>query len=487
MKILEVASECAPFAKTGGLADVISALPKFLAQSGQEVDVVLPRYRRIPLTSLTPIIPSLSIPLGNRLRFCSIWSAEKSQGAGPNIFFVDCPEYFDREELYRDKAGDYSDNAERFSLLARAALEFSKHQGEAPGIIHCHDWQAAMIPVLLKHDYGQDRFFGRTATVFTIHNMGYQGLFDSHVIEAAGIPRSGFHMGGIEFYGKVNFLKGGIVFSDAVTTVSQKYSLEIQTPEFGHGLEGVVRSRAKDVYGILNGVDYSEWSPGVDPHIVKKYSPERLAGKQECKRDLLREFKLPEELNRPVIGIISRLADQKGFDIFAEGIDSLLAMNPLFVVLGSGETKYEDLLQRIAKVNDRQFGLRLGFDNNLAHKIEAGADIFLMPSRYEPCGLNQIYSLKYGTVPVVRSTGGLDDTVEPFNPSTGQGTGFKFKEYTAAALVRAVRDALDTYARKEKWRRLMRNGMSRDFSWNASVREYLQLFEKLLSVRRSGA
>lgn len=484
MRILFVASECVPFAKTGGLADVVGALPKFIAGLGHEVDVLLPRYRTIPLSSLSPVISSLTIPMGQRHKFCSVWRLQQSPAAGASTYFIDCPEYFDREALYGDKSGDYGDNAERFALFSRAALEFAKRASIAPEVIHCHDWQSALVPVFLKQDYSNDWFFGKTATVFTIHNMGYQGLFGSGVVESAGLPRSSFHPSGMEFFGKVNYLKGGIVYANAVTTVSRKYSQEIQTPEYGHGLDGVVRQRGADVHGILNGVDYSEWSPALDPHIAQNYSPERLAGKRECKRDLLREFKLPEELNRPLIAIISRLADQKGFDLISEGIEPLLALNPLFVVLGSGEPKYEYLLQRIAGVHHRQFGLRLAFDNKLAHKIEAGADLFLMPSRYEPCGLNQIYSLKYGTVPVVRATGGLDDTVEPFNPATGRGAGFKFHDYTSAALVGAVREALETYAQREVWRRLMRNGMERDFSWNASARQYVRLYESVLARRR---
>ncbi len=487
MKILFVASECVPFAKTGGLADVIGALPKFIAELGHEVDVFLPRYRKISLSTLAPDIPSLTVSMGGRQRFCSVWRSENSTASGLTFHFLDCPEYFDRDGLYQEKDGDYPDNAERFALLSRAAIEYAKRAATAPDIIHAHDWQTALIPVFLKEDYRGDWFFGKTATFFTIHNMGYQGSFDASVIDAAGLPRNAFHLGGFEFFGRVNYLKGGILCSDVVTTVSHKYSQEIQTPEFGHGLEGVVRSRAADVHGILNGIDYSEWSPATDRFIAAHYSSEAMNGKRECKRALLSEFKLPEQLDRPLIGIISRLADQKGFDLIAAGIESLLAMNPMFVVLGSGEPKYEYLLQRIAGVHHQQFGVRLAFDNPLAHRIEAGADLFLMPSRYEPCGLNQIYSLKYATVPVVRATGGLDDTVEPFNPSTGQGAGFKFKEYTSAALVGAVREALRIYARPELWRRLMRNGMAKDFSWSASARRYVRLYEEALSRRGVGS
>ncbi|MFI5175288.1 MAG: glycogen synthase GlgA [Terriglobia bacterium] len=481
MRILFVASECVPFAKTGGLADVMGALPKCIAKMGHEVDVLIPRYRKIPIERLTRVVPQLSIPLGGRLKTCSIWRVPESAASGEKTYFVDCPEYFDRDEFYGEKGVDFPDNAERFALFSRAAIEFARQLPTPPDLFHCHDWQSALIPVILKHEGVNDRFFEKTRTVFTIHNMGYQGLFDATVMKTAGLPDSSFHLQGLEFYGKVNYLKGGIAFADAITTVSVKYSREIQTAEFGHGLEGVVRSRAADVHGILNGIDYADWSPAVDRFIIKNYTPESLDGKLECKLDLLQEFHLPEQLPRPLIGIISRLDDQKGFDLISEGIESILALNPMFAVLGSGKPKYESLLQRIAAEYPQQFGLRLAFDNKLAHKIEAGADLFLMPSRYEPCGLNQLYSLKYGTVPVVRATGGLDDTVEHFNPSTGQGTGFKFHDYTATALSATVREALETYKNREAWRRLMRAGMAKDFSWNASAGQYVQLYETLRS------
>ncbi|MDD5541876.1 MAG: glycogen synthase GlgA [Acidobacteriia bacterium] len=480
-KIIFVASECVPYAKTGGLADVIGALPKFIAGLGHTVDVVLPRYGRISREGLHLVAPSLSISMGENLKFCSVWQANQQPVTGLSLYFIDCPEYFEREELYGDKAGDYKDNAQRFAMLSRAAIEFSKRSDEAPDIFHAHDWQAALVPALLKTEYNGDWFFGKTCAVFTIHNMGYQGLFDSYALPAAGLPVHTFHSAGMEFYGQVNYLKGGIVYADAITTVSKKYSQEIQTPEYGQGLDGVVRERAADVHGILNGIDYSEWSPAIDPFIAQKYDPKNLEGKRDCKRDLLREFHMPEDLDRPLIGMISRLADQKGFDLVAQGIQELLATNASFVVLGSGDTKYQQLLQRISDLQPQRFGLRLAFDNKLAHKIEAGADIFLMPSRYEPCGLNQIYSLKYGTVPVVRATGGLDDTVEPFSSTTGEGTGFKFDDYTSSALLRSVREALDAFGQRETWNRLMRNGMARDFSWTASAERYLQLYETLLS------
>lgn len=483
MRILLVASECVPFAKTGGLADVMGALPKFIAKMGHEVDVLIPRYRKIPLDRLSRVAPDFSISMSGRPKTCSIWRAPESPAPGEVIYFLDCPEYFDREEFYGEKGVDYPDNAERFALFSRAAIEFARRSATPPDLFHCHDWQSAPVPVFLKHESRNDPSLRNLRTVFTIHNMGYQGLFDAGVMKTAGLPESSFHIGELEYYGKVNYLKGGIALADAITTVSPKYSREIQTPEFGHGLEGVVRSRAANVQGILNGIDYADWSPAIDPFIVKKYTPESLDGKLECKLDLLQEFRLPGQLNRPLIGIISRLDDQKGFDLISEGIESILAMNPLFVVLGSGKPKYETLLQRIAGTNPQQFGLRLAFDNKLAHKIEAGADLFLMPSRYEPCGLNQLYSLKYGTVPVVRATGGLDDTVEPYDPSTGRGTGFKFHEYTASAMAAAVHDALEVYKDREAWHRLMRAGMTKDFSWGASARQYVKLYESLLSRR----
>src|SRR5713101_7809571 len=426
MRILFVASEGLPYSKTGGLADVVEALPRALTERGHEVAVVLPRYRGTKPGAT--ILPSLTIAVGGRLRFPAITGGEAVRGVV--YYFVDDPAYFDRAQLYGEASGDYPDNAERFGELCRAAIEIEKQVWPAE-IFHCHDWQTALLPVLLRAQYGDDPRVKEIPVVFTVHNIGYQGIFPRDVLARAGIPASLFHLGGLEFFGSVNLLKGGLVYSDYLTTVSPRYAQEIQTREYGHGLEGVVRGRGDRVVGILNGVDYTAWNPAKDTFIAMKYSAKDLAGKQACKLDLLNTFGLVNDNpHRAVLGIVSRFADQKGFDLIADRAHEMLHEDVLLVVLGTGEKRYEELFRALANAYPGRVGFKFAYDNALAHKVEAGADIFLMPSRYEPCGLNQIYSLKYGTVPVVRATGGLDDTVESFDVEHGTGTGFKFTEYT---------------------------------------------------------
>jgi starch synthase len=479
MRILFVASEGLPFSKTGGLADVIEALPRALASKGHEVAVVLPLY---DASKPMPVVAqSLTIPMAGKLRFPAIVGGMALQGV--RYFFLDDPAYFQRDGLYGNSQGDYPDNAERFSELCRCAIEIAKHIWPAD-VFHCHDWQTALVPVLLRTSYGDDPAVKDLPVVFTIHNMGYHGLFGKDALDRAGIPPVVFHPGGLEFYGNVNFLKGGIVYSDYLTTVSRKYAQEIQTPEYGYGLDGVVRSRADRLAGILNGVDYSEWNPQKDPHIAMKYSAKDLSGKHVCKQDLLREFDLPQDnLDRAVIGIVSRFADQKGFDLIAERAHEFMREDLTLAVLGTGDRRYEQLFFALASAYPGRVGVKIAYNNVLAHKIEAGSDMFLMPSRYEPCGLNQVYSLKYGTVPVVRATGGLDDTVEPFDLEHGTGTGFKFVEYSGGALLYAVRQALHHFADERIWRRIQLNGMAKDFSWKAPAAEYAKLYGAALAAR----
>lgn len=473
MRILFVASEGLPFSKTGGLADVLEALPKGLVAQGHDVAVVLPRYRTTHFKNI--VIKSLTIPMGTALRFPAI--ADGGRLGGVQYFFVDDPEYFDRDQLYGVGGRDYPDNAERFAEFARAAIELAK-QLWLPDVIHCHDWQSALVPVLLQTAYDADPQLSAIPVVFTIHNMGYHGLFPRDVLARIGLPASLFGIDALEFFGHINYLKGGLIYSDYLTTVSRKYAQEIQTTEYGHGLDGVMRTRADHLVGILNGVDYSVWNPEVDHLIAARYSAKDLSGKQVCKRDLLTEFQLPEEnLERPLIGIVSRFADQKGFDLMAQVADVLMQPELAIVALGAGEAKYERMFRELSQQFPERLAVKVAYDNTLAHKIEAGADIFLMPSRYEPCGLNQIYSLRYGTVPVVRATGGLDDTIEPFDPATGRGTGFKFSEYTGPALLAALQEATAAFADKPSWRRLQTNGMAKDFSWNASALEYARLYD----------
>ena len=485
MRIVFVASECVPFSKTGGLADVLGALPPALAAIGHDVEVYLPKYRQTRLNNPRTLLRSVTVPFDDEYRFCSV--LDGGTHAGVKFYFIDYPPYFDREQLYGTPAGDYSDNAERFALFSRAVLEASKIFG-APDVFHCHDWQSALVPVLLKTIYAEDPAFRSVCSVFTIHNMGYQGQFPPEILPLLMLPWDLFTISKMEFYGKVNFLKGAIVFADFITTVSRKYSQEIQTAEYGFGLEGVLRSRAATVTGILNGVDYGVWSPQTDTFIKAHYSPDDFGGKLICKRDLLADFGASNpNLRLPVIGIVSRFAAQKGFDLIAQVIDRLAREEMTIAALGTGDKVYEDLFRRLNQQFPQKILVRIGFDNALAHKIEAGSDMFLMPSRYEPCGLNQIYSLKYGTVPVVRATGGLDDTIEPWDPRTGRGTGFKFTDYTGEALLSTIRQALAAFKDQTGWRTLMRNGMAKDFSWTNSAREYVRIFEKARQLRPAGS
>ena len=481
MHIAFVASECVPFSKTGGLADVVGALPRALAASGHQVSVYLPRYRQTKLTNPQTVVSSITVPFDDRYRFCSV--VTEGNHSGIDFYFVDYPPYFDRDALYGTPSGDYPDNAERFALFSRAVLEASKILG-VPNIFHCHDWQSALVPVLLRTQYVEDPAFRQVGTVFTIHNMGYQGLFPPDILPLLMLPWDLFTITRMEFFGNVNFLKGALVESDYVTTVSRKYSQEIQTTEYGFGLEGVLRDRAATVTGILNGVDYDEWSPQKDKFIAAKYSPQDLSGKAKCKQDLLEAFGVSGADPRlPVIGIVSRFAAQKGFDLISQIADRLAREEMIVVALGAGDKQYEEMFQRLHKQFPQKIAVKVAYDNAIAHKIEAGSDMFLMPSKYEPCGLNQIYSLKYGTVPIVRATGGLDDTIEPWDVRTGKGTGFKFTEYKGEALLLTIREALRAFRDQSSWQTLMRNGMNKDFSWNASAKEYARVYDRVRLMR----
>lgn len=477
MHIAFVASECVPFSKTGGLADVVGALPRALAAAGHQVSVFTPRYRLTRVPDERTVVQSITVPFDDRYRFCSI-----VEGTGyPDVrfFFVDYPPFFDRDGLYGTASGDFPDNAERFALFCRAVLEGAKILG-VPDIFHCHDWQTSLVPVLLKTQYAEDPAFRNAGTVFTIHNIGYQGLFPPEILPLLMLPWDLFTITKMEFFGNVNFLKGALIYSDFVTTVSRRYAQEIQTTEFGFGLEGVLKDRSDTVTGILNGVDYDAWNPQTDKCIAAHYSADDLSGKQQCKRDLLAAFGLPEkDIEIPLIGIVSRFAAQKGFDLIGQIIDRLALEEIHFAVLGNGDRLYEEMFMRLGKRVPEKMGVRIAYDNQLAHKVIAGSDMFLMPSRYEPCGLSQIYSLKYGTVPIVRSTGGLDDTIDPWDPRTKKGTGFKFQEYTGDALLRTIHQALAVYHDQDSWQKLMRNGMGKDFSWKIEAREYVRVYERV--------
>ena len=484
MRILLASSEVAPFAKTGGLADVAGALPKALAKLGHDVRVVLPKYRMVDAkrNGLRPALASLPVPVAGRMEQAAVW--EGAIESAP-VYFVQHDGYYDRDALYQTKEGDYPDNAERFAFFSRAILEMIRPLHFFPEIYHCNDWQTGLVPTYLRTTLQEMRDLQTAGVLFTVHNLGYQGLFGPEVLATANLGHDIFNPFGIEFYGKVNLLKAGLVFSDLITTVSRKYSQEIQTEEFGYGLEGVLRARAKDVHGILNGIDYDEWHPTRDSFIAARFARKDRRGKAACKADLQRAFGLPEQPNVPLLAVISRLTPQKGMDLVAEALDAMLNLDAQFVLLGTGDADLHRAFEGAKARHPSRVGLKLGFDVALSHKIEAGADMFLMPSRYEPCGLNQMYSLAYGTVPVVRATGGLDDTIQPFDPATGKGTGFKFAEATSHALEEVVRRAVRLYRQADQWRRLVRNGMACDFSWDRSAKEYVALYEQIVS-RRTG-
>jgi len=476
MHIAFVASEGVPFSKTGGLADVVGALPQALVKLGHQVSVYLPRYRQTKLADAPIAVRSITVPFDDKYRFCSVLKGPSLSGV--QHYFVEYPPFFDRDALYGTAGGDYTDNAERFALFSRAVIEASKVLG-APQVFHCHDWQSALVPVMLRSLYSEDPAFSDVATVFTIPNMRSPGLFPPDTLPLLMLPWDLFTISKMEFFGQVNFLKGALAYADFITTVSRKYSQEIQTTEFGFGLEGVLRNRASTVTGILNGVDYAEWSPETDKFIAARYSPQDLTGKAKDKQDLLAAFGMVNaDPKLPVLGIVSRFAAQKGFDLVAQIADRLVREDVILVALGSGDKLYEEMFLRLQKQFPNKIAVKVAYDNALAHKIEAGSDMFLMPSRYEPCGLNQIYSLKYGTVPIVRATGGLDDTIEPWDVRSGKGTGFKFVEYSGESLLLTIKAALQAFRDEASWKVLMRNGMARDFSWNASAKEYVKVYEK---------
>jgi len=469
-----VSSEAAPLAKTGGLADVVGSLPSALRAYGDEVAVLIPRYGPFSAADLKTtrrVYDHLPVHFGpDRFDAC-IYQAP----AEFPFYLLDCPLLYDRKGFYGESGVDYPDNHVRFAVLARAALTVARSLFRTD-VFHCHDWQAGLVPAYLATSFSTDPTFIGVKTLFTIHNLGYQGLFPKTILDEIGLDAAVDRPDGMEFFGRISFLKGGIAFADALNTVSPTYAREIQTPEYGFGLDGALRARAAVLTGILNGVNYQEWSPEIDPFLPARYSADDLSGKLVCKRELLREFGIPgEAFDRPLIGIVSRFTRQKGTDILAEVIDQIVADDVYFVALGTGDPEYEEFFLTMVARHPGRIAVRIGFDNGLAHRIEGGADMFLMPSHYEPCGLNQIYSLRYGTVPVVRATGGLDDTID-------EDTGFKFVEYTGQALLGAVRTALETWADTAAWREMMSRGMRKDLSWKASAAAYSALYKRLLGT-----
>lgn len=479
MDILMASSEIVPFAKTGGLADVVGALPFAFKKLKCKVKAFMPYYLTVEKSNLSvePVFEGIPIKLGNEKYVGDILRHEAAPGV--EFYFIRQQQFFSREQLYGTPAGDYPDNDKRFIFFCKIILRFCELAGYEPDIVHCHDWQTGLVPVYFKYFQALEGKFKKTATIFTIHNIAYQGLFEYPGFQLTGLPETVYSVAGLEYWGKMNMLKAGINFSDFVTTVSPKYSQEIQTEEYGCGMHGILRDRAEHIVGILNGVDYSVWNPKTDLLIKTNYSLKTIAQKNECKIDLLKEYQLSLKLkDKPLIGLIGRLTDQKGYDLIAEVIDQILERDLTMVILGSGEQKYHDLFNELAQKYPKQFGVRIAYDNKLAHKIEAGSDIFLMPSKFEPCGLTQIYSLKYGTIPIVRATGGLDDTIINYQPAQPDSNGFKFIEYSSQELLTTIDTALENFNNPKVWKQLVRNAMKADFSWDQSAKAYLDLFNR---------
>jgi starch synthase len=480
-RILMVTPEAVPFSKTGGLGDVAGALPLALGRLGHDVTIVVPHYRG----AFSGIeIERATVPMAGRsfeVRYLEHALADRVRAV-----LVDCPVLYDRPDLYGSGNHDYPDNAVRFAVLSRAALQFSARSDRAPHIVHAHDWQAGLVPVYLETLYAGRAELAAAGRVFTIHNLAYQGLFPPVWMPALDLPWSLFGVEGLEFWGKVSFLKAGINFSEFVTTVSPRYAVEIQTTEYGFGFDGILKRRGSRLVGILNGIDTTTWNPAADPYLPAPFGPAHLDGKRAAKRALLEAMTLPISaavLKRPVVGIVSRMVDQKGFDLLATLAADLPAIDATFVLLGSGEPRYQAQWLAIRDQSPDRIAVWFGFNDRLSHLVEAGADIFLMPSRFEPCGLNQMYSLRYGTVPVVRAVGGLDDTIDQWDPVTETGTGFKFDEYTPEALRSALEAALELYRVPRLWRKVQRAGMARDHSWDASAAEYVELYERAIRER----
>jgi starch synthase len=480
LKICQVAAELTPFAKTGGLGDVVAGLSRYLGKEGHDVRIFLPFYAQIARRP-DPFVPvdfirDVPIRMGSHHFTFSLVTAPLP-ASNVSIYFIDCPALFGHEGIYQ---GDWADWL-RFGLLTRAVFESCQRMGWGPDVIHCHDWHTALVPVVHKALYDWDRLFDRTRSLLTIHNLAFQGYLGSEVVGDLGLGSHAHWLDASDLAaGRFNFMKTGILHADAITAVSRTYAQEIQTPEQGFGLDGLLRARSGRLFGIVNGMDYGDWNPATDPHLFYHYSANDPSGKRNCKRALLREIGFDERNAAPVVGIVSRLTFQKGFDLCFDALPWFLAHRDLrLVALGSGEPRYEQLFEDLQRRFPGKAWFFRGFNEKLAHWIEAGADIFLMPSRFEPCGLNQMYSLKYGTPPVVHKTGGLADTVEPYDAATGTGTGFVFEHFTANGLGWALDLALSTFHNHPAWDRLMANGMAKDFSWDVQGREYVDLYRRL--------
>jgi starch synthase len=476
MRVAILSSEVVPFAKTGGLADVAGALPKALAGHDVDARVILPLYQQIDHSLLNDsVIDDVPVQWRGQIRLTRVY---QSEAAGAPAYLIEAPEYFDKPSIY-----GYSNDQERFAFFSRAALALIKHLDWQPDVVHGNDWPGGFAMIELRARRRYDEFFRGIKTLFSIHNLAYQGAFDPKDLWWLGFGESP-ETEDFMLQGAASSLKAGLISADALSTVSRRYAQEIQTPEHGAGLDWLLRARRDRLAGITNGVDYDLWNPETDPHIAANFSAEDLTGKAACKLDLLRRFGLPEEPERPIIAIISRLVAQKGYDLIQQLARHILQTGSFFIALGAGAREYEDFLQSWHDSAPNRVGVYKGYAGEpLAHQIEAGADMFLMPSKYEPCGLNQMYSMRYATVPIVRATGGLDDTVEQFDPSRGTGTGFKFSEYNAGALLEKIREALYFYGRPDDWRTLQQNGMAMDNSWDAAAQKYIQLYQEIIDLK----
>ncbi len=480
-KVLLVASEAVPFAKTGGLADVAGSLPEALMKSGCEVAIVLPKYKSISPEKfrLKLEVKGLNVPMGMGDMTADILSTQLGSTAG-TAYFIQNDRYFDRDGFYGSAEGDYHDNAERFAFFSKAIFEMLKALRWYPDILHLNDWQTGLAAVYLKTLYKSDPHFAALRSLFTIHNMAYQGLFPKYILPMTGIGWEEFQHEKLEFYDQINYLKAGLVYADALSTVSESYAQEIQTDEFGHGLQGVLGSRVSSLYGILNGINYDEWNPATDKEIPAQYTLKNHEKKAASKKKLVEELDLPFKPEVPIVGLVSRLVDQKGLDLIGEIAENFLAMDVQFVVLGTGDTRYHTLFEGLRHQFPSKFSVTLKFDSRLAKLIYAGSDLFLMPSRFEPCGLGQMIAMKYGTIPIVRKTGGLADTVENLSPDGRKGTGFAFEQYRGNELLFAIRRAVEAFHQPKLWKELVQRAMKQDFSWDVSAGKYMELYGKML-------
>lgn len=485
MKIAIVSPEVVPFAKTGGLADVAGALPKELAGLGHEVAVVMPLYKAVDRAKhgLVKTGKAVTVRMSDADVTAGIY--ECTLGGTVKVYFIDRPEYYGRDSLYGTAAGDYPDNAERFMFFSRAVPEVFKAVGFLPDVVHLNDWQSALVSVHIKELRKKGPEFAKTASLYTVHNLGYQGQFWASDMPLTGLGWEHFTPDGIEFYGDINLMKAGLVYADIINTVSKTYSREVRTKEYGHGMEGVLTMREDDLYGIVNGIDYDEWDPASDTAIYNTFTARAFSGKLANKKALKKDLGIAAG-RKPLFGIITRLADQKGLDILSESIPAMMDMGCQLVMLGTGEQKYHELLPKLARKYPKQISVTIGFDAKLARRIYAGSDVFMMPSRYEPCGLGQLISLRYGTVPLVRKTGGLADTVTNYSPKTGKGNGFVFSDYSSKAFLRSVKAAVSAFEDEKAWKKLATAGMAEDHSWASSAREYVKLYAKARAKAAKG-